>query len=343
MEPSSLEARLRDLSPGSGADPDRVAALRHEALTDPDDAFAERALAGLRGAVERLLAEARHSDFVEAADLIRHARHLLAGLDPRMLEPRKGLGGLFDSRGRRLKRFRAEYLAAAASAADTAASLADRGASAARRSAALETLHAEARRVIAEADAAIAAGAGLLKDRIDAARQETTPALEEGEGRIEAQADAEAAAPDETRSERMTPDEMSSVDAGDAPDEAPPASSRAERLARLVAALIAARGAGVAQLPLARAVQNAEHPAPEQLSRAAQALGAWVEDWRQGLGLAGRKPRRLRPDAVGLARARDAALEALDITERRLAEVRARASETEARMTRVVEQVRKAA
>ncbi|MFN3353821.1 MAG: hypothetical protein ACK4Z5_09465, partial [Brevundimonas sp.] len=60
MEPSTLEARVRELSPGGAADPERVEALRREALTDPDDGFAERALAGLRGSVERLLAEARH-------------------------------------------------------------------------------------------------------------------------------------------------------------------------------------------------------------------------------------------------------------------------------------------
>lgn len=349
MEPSSLEARVRELSPGGAADPERVEALRQEALTDPDDAFAERALAGLRGAVERLLAEARHGDFVEAADLIRHARHLLSGLDPRTLEPRRGLAGLFDSRGRRLKRFRSEYLAAAASAVDTASALAERGGAAARRSAALDTLHADARRAIAEADAAIAAGAGLLKDRIDAARLEPAVAssAEIGEDRIEAQADAEAAAPHETRIERLTPDEAVAVvepkatRETDGEDGAP--ERRAERLARLIAALIAARSAGVGQLPLARAVQNAEHAAPEELKAAAAALSAWVEDWRHGLGLAGRKPRRLRPDAVGLARTRDSALEALQQAEARLADIRARAAETEGRMTRVVERVRKAA
>lgn len=349
MEPSTLEARVRELSPGGAADPERVEALRREALTDPDDGFAERALAGLRGSVERLLAEARHSDFVEAADLIRHARHLLEGLDPRALEPRRGLAGVFDSRGGRLKRFRAQFLAAAASATDTASSLAERGASAARRSASLEALHAEARRIIAEADAAIAAGAGLLKDRVDAAREDAAPApsVEEGEGRIEAQADAEAAAPDETRTERLPAEDAAAIDpagsASGAEEDAPSAQSRTERLARLIASLIAARAAGVGQLPLARAVQNAEHAAPEQLSQAAAALTAWVEDWRQGLGLSGRRPKRVRPDSIGLARTRDAALEALQAAETRLAQIRARTSETEVRMARVVEQVRKAA
>ena len=87
----------------------------------------ERAHISLKGAVERLLAESRHGDFIEATHLVRHATHLLQTLDPAALEPRRGLAGLFDGRGARLKRFRAQYLPAAASAGDTAAALAERG------------------------------------------------------------------------------------------------------------------------------------------------------------------------------------------------------------------------
>lgn len=375
-EPANLEATA-----------DETAAA--ETATGPDRL--ERAHTSLRDAVERLLAEARHGDFVEATDLVRHATHLLHTLDPAALEPRRGLAGLFDGRGARLKRFRALYLPAAASAGDTAAALAERGRSAVRRSATLDALHAEALRAIAEVDAALAEGEAQLRATpapaivpvatleeapapvmdADAAplpgpeanRSETVDADEvavnaqgttaqvPGEedpatATIEIEADAEAgntpaAEPEAGRSETLEPeDALALADAASADEDA---TGETARLESRLAALRAARAAGIAQLPLARAVQNAEHAAPARLAAAAAALSTWVEDWRQGLGLAGRKPKKIRPDGVALARTRDAALDALAQTDRQLAEIRARAGETEGRMTRVVEQVRRAA
>ncbi len=356
-----------------------------------------RAHVSLRDAVERLLAEARHGDFVEATDLVRHATHLLQTLDPSALEPRRGLAGLFDGPGGRLKRFRALYLPAATSAGDTAAALAERGRSALHRSATLDALHAEAVRAIAEVDAALAEGGARLRQTAAAAAAEgdaiaAAPALETDiatgdpalpgpEARRSATLDAgEAAAAAEPATDLATQDAAAldasgedpasatvEVEAADAPLPDPEAgrsetldaedalaaadavaaggdeTATTARLESQLAALRAARAAGLAQLPLARAVQNAEHAAPAQLAAAAAALSTWVEDWRQGLGLAGRKPRKIRPDTVALARTRDAALEALAQTDRQLAEMRARASETESRMTRAVEQVRRAA
>lgn len=377
-EPVSLEATT-----------DETAAA--EAATGPDRL--ERAHTSLRDAVERLLAEARHGDFVEATDLVRHATHLLQTLDPAALEPRRGLAGLFDGRGARLKRFRALYLPAAASAGDTAAALAERGRSAVRRSTTLDALHAEALRAIAEVDAALAEGEAQLRATpapaivpvatleeapapapvmdadaatlpgAEASRSETVDADEvlatahgttapvPGEedpatATIGVEADAEAgdtpaAELEAGRREMLEPgDALALADAASADDDA---TSERARLESRLAALRAARAAGIAQLPLARAVQNAEHAAPARLAAAATALSTWVEDWRQGLGLAGRKPKKIRPDGVALARTRDAALDALAQTDRQLAEIRARAGETEGRMTRVVEQVRRAA
>ncbi|HEV7354298.1 MAG TPA: hypothetical protein VGN74_14345 [Brevundimonas sp.] len=362
-----------------------------ETATGPDRL--ERAHVSLRNAVERLLAEARHGDFVEATDLVRHATHLLQTLDPAALEPRRGLAGLFDGRGARLKRFRALYLPAAASAGDTAAALAERGRSAVRRSTTLDALHAEAVRAIAEVDAALAEGEAQLRatpapgivpaaavddapatnpvvdadeaplpgpeasrsEPLDAeegaAPAQATTATDSGEegpvtATVEIEADVEAgdtpsAEPEAGRSEMLEPgDALALAETVGADDNA---TGERARLESRLEALRAARAAGIAQLPLARAVQNAEHAAPDQLAAAAAALSTWVEDWRQGLGLAGRKPKKIRPDSVALARTRDAALDALVGTERRLASIRARASETEGRMTRVVELVRRAA
>ncbi|MFN9249684.1 MAG: hypothetical protein ACK58O_01095 [Brevundimonas sp.] len=339
----------------------------------------ERAHISLKDAVERLLAESRHGDFIEATHLVRHATHLLQTLDPAALEPSRGLAGLFDGRGARLKRFRAQYLPAAASAGDTAAALAERGRSAVRRSAALDALHAEAVRAIAEVDAAIAEGEAKLREVAapvpgpaeatveneeplpgpEASRSETLDAAEavtradfttvgavDVEDPATATVELDAAAvplpgPEAGRIEVLdTEDALAIADAVPAGDD--PAGATA-RLEVQLAALRAARAAGLAQLPLARAVQNAEHAAPARLADAAAALSTWVEDWRQGLGLAGRKPRQIRPDAVALARTRDSALEALAQTDRQLAAIRTRAGETESRMTRVVEQIRRVA
>lgn len=393
MEPTSHGSHDPD---PVGLDDAAAAAAGTESATGADRLA--RAHVSLRDAVERLLAEARHGDFVEATDLVRHATHLLQTLDPTALEPRRGLAGLFDGRGARLKRFRALYLPAAASAGDTAAALAERGGSALRRSATLDALHAEAVRAVAEVDAALAEGEARLRQTAAAAaaEEEAIAAAPARETQIAA-ADPALPGPETRRSETLVAEEAAAAAAEAATDIAAqdsaaldasgenPASATVEvevaevplpgpeaarietldaedalavadavaatddetataaRLESQLAALRAARAAGLAQLPLARAVQNAEHAAPAGLAAAAAALSTWVEDWRQGLGLAGQKPRKIRPDTVALARTRDAALDALTQTERQLAAMRARASETESRMTRVVEQVRRAA
>jgi len=386
MEPKSHGS----IDPGA-ANLDATADLTAAEETAAGSDRLERAHFSLRNAVERLLAEARQGDFVEATDLVRHATHLLQTLDPAALEQRRGLAGLFDGRGARLKRFRALYLPAAASAGDTAAALAERGHSAVRRNATLDALHAEAVRAIAEVDAALAEGAAQLlaspapaivpaaavdeatapvvdadeaplpgpeasrSETVDAdeavAAAQATTATDSGEegpatATVEVEAEVEAggtpaAEPDAGRSETLEPgDALALADAVGADDDA---TSERARLEGRLDALRAARAAGIAQLPLARAVQNAEHAAPDHLAAAAAALSTWAEDWRQGLGLAGRKPMKIRPDSVALARTRTAALEALAGTERHLASIRARAGETEGRMTRVVELLRRAA
>ena len=73
------------------------------------DAFAEPARAAAVDRIERALAAARTGDLTEAAAQLTHARSVLEGLNPAALEPRRGLAGLFDSRGRRLKAFRQVY------------------------------------------------------------------------------------------------------------------------------------------------------------------------------------------------------------------------------------------
>ena len=63
--------------------------------------------------IERALSAVRSGDLTEAGARLTNARAVLNGLDPNTLEPRRGLAGLFDRRGGRLKRFRDQWRQAA--------------------------------------------------------------------------------------------------------------------------------------------------------------------------------------------------------------------------------------
>jgi hypothetical protein len=85
---------------------------------------------------------------------------VLEGLDPNALEPRRGLGGLFDSRGGRLKRFRETWGRAAAGLTETAKELSGRVEGAGQRSGALDTAWTEIRDAMVDLDAHLATAAG---------------------------------------------------------------------------------------------------------------------------------------------------------------------------------------
>src|SRR5690606_12061593 len=107
--------------------------------------------------IERALAAARTGDMAEASARLTDARSMLEGLDPRALEPRRGLAGLFDGRSGRLKRFRDLWRRAAAGLSEAAADLTARMEGAALRSAALERAWIETRDALTELDAHLAA------------------------------------------------------------------------------------------------------------------------------------------------------------------------------------------
>jgi hypothetical protein len=75
--------------------------------------------------------------------------------------------------------------------------------------------------------------------------------------------------------------------------------------------LAGCREAAVAALPRIRSAQNADVPALAALNACAAAVATWREDWADGLGLSGRKARRLRPDPVRLETAKAALQKAL--------------------------------
>ncbi len=149
---------------GNWPAPDAARVAGIEAAWDDSrvDSFAEPAQAAAVERIERALAAVRTGDLTEAAAQLTHARSVLDGLDPDALEPRRGLAGLFDGRGARLKRFRNAWSRAAAGLAETATQLSGLVDGAGVRSGALDNAWSEIREALADLDAHIAAAAGRL-------------------------------------------------------------------------------------------------------------------------------------------------------------------------------------
>lgn len=99
-----------------------------------------------------------------------------------------------------------------------------------------------------------------------------------------------------------------------------------------VEALAATVAAAVRQLPLVRAIQNSEGRTVDALRRAVDGLADWRKGWTAGLGLEGKRPRRIRPDAVALWRDRETVAARLKAAESEVAETRTRRSEVERRL-----------
>jgi uncharacterized protein YaaN involved in tellurite resistance len=94
--------------------------------------------------------------------------------------------------------------------------------------------------------------------------------------------------------------------------------------------------AGVRQLPLVRTIQNTEARTLDKLRKAVDGLDSWRHGWTTGLGLEGRKPRKIRPDAVALWHERENASGALSAADIHVAESRARRSDVERRLDGVL-------
>ncbi len=368
---------------------DRIAAIR-AALSDDAEAavaFAEPAKATVEAALDRLDTISGSVPHAEAIALLGHVRDRVAGLDPARLEPRRGLAGLFDSRGKRLKAFRAAYVSAADAASSGAADLADRGGAIARRGDALEALWSELRAGLTDLDDHIAAGRAWATDRVvpatplppeAAAAFEDTP--EEAADPVEASSDAvvpESAGTPSTEGEAAPAAELDAIpgepepmvlaeEAAPAesvteaePTEAEPAEAEAEAAsqpsaleespvepgptdteassATVVAlphpldgrleTLAALRARAIAALPRIRALQNADHAVPTAIASVRDRIEAWSADWRDALGLAGKRPRKIRPDAARLIESREALVGHLSSAERVVAAAQTRLAE----------------
>ena len=132
----------------------RVAQLSPEAISDDFGQDARKALAGL---ADRVRAEMRSGELTEALAVIHHLRAGLMSLNPGDLTPRRGLGGLFDSRKRRLKAFRARFAEVTRTLAESLDDLQVRIGAVNRRSAVLEQLWTDIRHGVLEMDDFVAA------------------------------------------------------------------------------------------------------------------------------------------------------------------------------------------
>ena len=99
-----------------------------------------------------------------------------------------------------------------------------------------------------------------------------------------------------------------------------PAEEGPHPLASRMEALDACRAAALAALPLIRGIQNADARSAEALRGCADGLAQWRQSWLEALGLAGKHPKKVRPDGGGLLASRDAAAARL---ERAMAELAA--------------------
>ena len=239
----------------SAPDPQRVAAI-DAAWRDADPAvFAEPARAATLDRLDQALSACRTGDLAEAGAQLTQARSVLEGLRPEALEPRRGLAGLFDSRGDRLKRFRVAFDRAADALVEAARGLGGRVQTARQRSDILDARWTDIRDAVIDLDAHLQVAARRLSGHA-----------------------GETPHPFETRR----------------------------------AGLDACRAAAQQALPLIRGVQGADARSAAALEACITGITACREDWTKALGLGGRRPKRVRPDPVQLARLRDDAMARID-------------------------------
>jgi len=248
----------------------RLASLA-EGLRPPGvpETFGDGARLAAMAIADRIRAETRSGELTEALAVMVHLLAGLEGLAPDALETRRGLAGLFDSRNRRLKAFRARFAEATRTLSESLDDLQVRIDAMIRRSRILDGLWEDMRVAILDLDACAAL----------------------------------ALHPSGTEAHV----------------------ARGHRLAD-------ARDAALRILPSVRVAQNADSRALHRLRLVCDALMEWNVDWTQGLGMRGKKPRKIRPDLDRLATSRDTVLAMLNAATREVDVARARRVEEDGRM-----------
>ncbi|MDQ7812018.1 toxic anion resistance protein [Brevundimonas sp.] len=116
---------------------------------------------------------------------------------------------------------------------------------------------------------------------------------------------------------------------GHAPaDDAPPHPLEARK-----ASLDACRAAALGALPLIRGAQNADARAAEALKACGDGVADWRQGWSEALGLAGKRPKKVRPDRDRLRALRDDLLGRIDRALAELTASRGRRAQIETRLS----------
>ena len=98
------------------------------------------------------------------------------------------------------------------------------------------------------------------------------------------------------------------------------------------ATLDACRAAALQSLPLIRSAQNADARAAESLKACTDGVASWRDDWKEALGLSGKRPKSVRPDHERMARVRDDLKVRFDRALTELTASRSRRADVESRM-----------
>jgi hypothetical protein len=98
------------------------------------------------------------------------------------------------------------------------------------------------------------------------------------------------------------------------------------------AALDACRSAALGALPLIRGAQNADARAAEALRACGDGVAEWRQGWTEALGLAGKRPKKVRPDRDRLLALRDGLMARIDRALAELTASRGRRTDVESRL-----------
>lgn len=147
---------------------------RHEAAetfaagTFAAGTFGDPARQGLGVAVDRIRAEMRGGELTECQAVLGHLRSNLEALSPSDLLKSRGVAGLFDSRKRRLRRFRERFAQATRTLSESLDDLQVRRGAVERRSGFADQLWNGLRNAVMEADAHALAAAVAAGDEAEA-------------------------------------------------------------------------------------------------------------------------------------------------------------------------------
>lgn len=127
--------------------------------------WGEDALAAARACADRLRGHTAPDGLDDCRAALARLRERTRALNPSTLEPRTGLLGVFDSRSKRLKRFREAYREAVRALEDTAGDLRERLAAVEARHGVLETIWADSKAGLESLSGHLATARAWLAER----------------------------------------------------------------------------------------------------------------------------------------------------------------------------------